>query len=195
MQTTPIYEYKKFKIRGIDKDFNMCECCGKENLKSTVVIENLIDGSIMHFGSTCAYNANKYDSLDAAKEAKKEIQNEIKWHDSLIKECKLFAHRSNVCKEYKKTNNLTPEQAINNSEYIKLFNEQYDLIYKRNMDIKNEYRKVKELKEIQNNCSHSWSPITEKISNFTNEIVGYQKTCCNCKKEVWGSFKKNIESI
>ena len=41
-----------FKILGTDDSVNSCECCGKSNLKFTVIVE--IDGEIKHFGSTCA---------------------------------------------------------------------------------------------------------------------------------------------
>lgn len=41
-----------FKILGVDDSVNSCECCGKSNLKSTVIVE--IDGSVFHYGSVCA---------------------------------------------------------------------------------------------------------------------------------------------
>jgi hypothetical protein len=41
-----------FKILGIDDSVNACECCGKQNLKSTVVVE--VNGEILHYGSVCA---------------------------------------------------------------------------------------------------------------------------------------------
>lgn len=40
------------KILGTDDAVNACECCGKSNLKYTVVVD--VDGEIMHYGSTCA---------------------------------------------------------------------------------------------------------------------------------------------
>lgn len=40
------------KILGIDDSVNVCECCGKSNLKSTVIVE--INGYIFHYGSVCA---------------------------------------------------------------------------------------------------------------------------------------------
>lgn len=67
------YELKNFKILGYTTDFQQCECCGKENLKGTVSILDLNSDVVLHFGTTCAVNANKYDSLEAAKKAKKEV--------------------------------------------------------------------------------------------------------------------------
>lgn len=40
------------RIIGYDDSINTCDCCGKSNLKLTVVVE--IDGEIMHYGTTCA---------------------------------------------------------------------------------------------------------------------------------------------
>lgn len=40
------------KILGYDDSVTSCECCGKSNLKSTVIVD--VDGEIMHYGSTCA---------------------------------------------------------------------------------------------------------------------------------------------
>lgn len=41
-----------FKILGTDDSVNACECCGKANLKYTVVVE--MNGEILHYGSVCA---------------------------------------------------------------------------------------------------------------------------------------------
>lgn len=38
---------------GTDDSVNTCDCCGKKDLKYTVVIE-LDDGEIVYYGSTCA---------------------------------------------------------------------------------------------------------------------------------------------
>lgn len=38
---------------GIDDSVNTCDCCGKSNLKSTVVMQSS-EGEIFHYGSTCA---------------------------------------------------------------------------------------------------------------------------------------------
>ncbi len=41
------------KALGTDDAVNTCDCCGKTNLKFTVVIE-LDDGQIAHYGQVCA---------------------------------------------------------------------------------------------------------------------------------------------
>lgn len=41
------------KILGINDDVTTCECCGRTNLKSTVVIE-IDDEAVVHFGRDCA---------------------------------------------------------------------------------------------------------------------------------------------
>lgn len=41
------------KALGIDDAVSTCDCCGKSNLKFTVVIE-LDDGEIVHYGQVCA---------------------------------------------------------------------------------------------------------------------------------------------
>lgn len=40
------------KILGITDEVNTCECCGRTDLKSTVVLD--LDGAVAHFGSECA---------------------------------------------------------------------------------------------------------------------------------------------
>ena len=67
------YSLKQIKVLGYTTDFNQCECCGKSNLVGTVSILDLTYNVVLHFGTTCAAKADKYDSLEAAKTAKKEI--------------------------------------------------------------------------------------------------------------------------
>lgn len=68
------YSLKSLQIVGYTKDVNTCECCGKEDLKGTVVIRDTMYDTLMHFGTTCAASADKYDTLDAAKRSKVKIQ-------------------------------------------------------------------------------------------------------------------------
>jgi hypothetical protein len=59
------------KALGIDDSVTTCDCCGKSNLKSTVIIE-LDSGEIVHYGSVCAQrNTGK-----APKQIKQEINDE-----------------------------------------------------------------------------------------------------------------------
>ena len=43
-----------YKTLGTDDAVNTCDCCGKSNLKFTVVMECIESGNVVHFGSTCA---------------------------------------------------------------------------------------------------------------------------------------------
>lgn len=79
------YDLKKIKVLGYSTDFNQCECCGKQNLKGTVNILDLDSGVTLHFGSTCAVKADKYDTLEAFNKAKKEISSKIRNHQDLRK--------------------------------------------------------------------------------------------------------------
>lgn len=90
-----IYELKNFKVLGYTTDFQQCECCGRSDLKGTVSILDLNTDVVLHFGSTCAANANKYDTFDAAKRAKKEIRTAIQQYNDDIK----FA--MSVCRKMK----------------------------------------------------------------------------------------------
>lgn len=44
------------KILGINDDVTTCECCGRTNLKATVVLETE-HGDIRHYGRDCAARA------------------------------------------------------------------------------------------------------------------------------------------
>jgi len=60
-----------FKILGTDDAVNTCDCCGKTNLKATVIVE--VDGEILHYGSVCA---TRHTGLNS-KEIKVAIQTEV----------------------------------------------------------------------------------------------------------------------
>jgi len=66
-------ELKKYKVLGYTTDFNSCDCCGKDNLKGTITIIDMDHDVILHFGTSCAAAAEKYDTLQSAQSAKKEI--------------------------------------------------------------------------------------------------------------------------
>lgn len=84
------YELKKIKVLGYTTDFQQCECCGKENLAGTVSILDLDHDVVLHFGTTCAAKADKYDTFDAYRAAKKEINKAI----NVDKDRKDFATRT-----------------------------------------------------------------------------------------------------
>jgi hypothetical protein len=66
----------KFKVKGIDRDFDTCECCGKTNLKKTVVLARLdLDGNemdVVRYGVDCAARATlirrSHKAMDAFAE-------------------------------------------------------------------------------------------------------------------------------
>ena len=60
---------KTYKVIGISKDIQKCDCCGKEDIKKTVVMENMNDGTINYFGTTCATKINgfSYTKLNKVK--------------------------------------------------------------------------------------------------------------------------------
>ena len=77
------YELKEYKILGYTHDFNVCDCCGKSDLKGTIAILAVNYDVVLHFGTTCAAKTDKYDTLDAAKKAKKEIASVVREFDEM----------------------------------------------------------------------------------------------------------------
>jgi hypothetical protein len=41
-------------IIGVNSDKDFCECCGKQGISRVVWIENILDGTVSHYGTTCA---------------------------------------------------------------------------------------------------------------------------------------------
>jgi recombinational DNA repair protein (RecF pathway) len=106
------YELKNIKVLGYTTDFQQCECCGKEDLKGTVSILDLNTDVVLHFGTTCAINADKYDSLNALNEAKKQINSEKKY----FQQAKQFAASMSI-KLKIWSNQLKKEKMI--ADYLK----------------------------------------------------------------------------
>lgn len=73
-----IYELKDIQVLGYTTDFNECECCGKQNLRGTISILDIAHGVVLHFGTSCAAKADKYDTLEAFNKAKREINAEVR---------------------------------------------------------------------------------------------------------------------
>lgn len=69
---------KRFKVLAVNDDRDFCECCGKNNLKRVVWIEDTETNVIQHFGTVCAANPKKAFGLDA--EIKKAVTN---WKNEL----------------------------------------------------------------------------------------------------------------
>jgi predicted metal-binding protein len=68
------YALKQIRVTGISFKVTTCECCGRSDLSKTVVLQEQESGRVLHFGSTCAVNANKYDSYAAAKLAGEQVK-------------------------------------------------------------------------------------------------------------------------
>ena len=57
-----------YAIHGTTDEITVCACCGKKNLRNTVVLEVLEGegvGDLLHFGSHCAARAMGKDKSDA----------------------------------------------------------------------------------------------------------------------------------
>ena len=50
---------KTFQVKGINDEQTYCDCCGKQDLKRVVWIENTETGDIRAFGTSCASNPAK----------------------------------------------------------------------------------------------------------------------------------------
>ena len=59
------------KILGITNDVTQCECCGRNDLKSTVIIATEDSIIIGYFGSTCATNYVAGTGAEIEKRAKR----------------------------------------------------------------------------------------------------------------------------
>jgi hypothetical protein len=49
----------RFVVKGVNDEQNFCCCCGRDNLKRVVWIEDTETGAISHFGTTCAESPAK----------------------------------------------------------------------------------------------------------------------------------------
>lgn len=94
MTNAQTFSFKKIQVLGLTTDFTSCDCCGKENLTKTVAILDLASGVTGHFGVVCAAKIDKYDTLDAAKEAKKEVSKVVRRYNDLVKSAHIMAYKA-----------------------------------------------------------------------------------------------------
>ena len=66
---------KAVKMLGINDEVTTCECCGKTNLKKTVVLS--IDGAQVHYGTQCASRAFRF-GRGACKLTARKIEQEAR---------------------------------------------------------------------------------------------------------------------
>ncbi len=52
----------RFSVLGISDSRTTCDCCGKTNLKRTVALQQLADGSTVYYGTQCAADAMRMPS-------------------------------------------------------------------------------------------------------------------------------------
>ncbi len=67
-----------FRVLGTTDEVSTCDCCGRTGLKSTVALDVVETGDVVHFGVTCAakamhqpvkYVKEQIDAVAAAKRA------------------------------------------------------------------------------------------------------------------------------
>lgn len=81
------------KIKGTTDDVTICGCCGRNDLKETVVCEHE-DGSVSFLGSVCAAKQYRWGRAAVAKDEKREIERIAKDADKARREAMDEAYRS-----------------------------------------------------------------------------------------------------
>lgn len=79
---------RSIKFLGCNDEQLSCDCCGRTDLKKTVVLD--IDGEVVRYGTSCAANAIGWDAKDVRSEAK-EAQDEINRQAWIVSETKARA--------------------------------------------------------------------------------------------------------
>ena len=90
------YDLKNFKVLGYTTDFQKCDCCGRENLKGTVSILDLVYDTVMHYGTGCAASTDKYDTLEANKKAKREVNSAVKAYKESEGRARIYARSAGL---------------------------------------------------------------------------------------------------
>lgn len=85
-----------FRIIGIDDSINVCDCCGKSNLKSTVVVD--INGTLHNYGSVCATRHTGLNAQEIKKAIKREsdgrLEAALKEYDKSMQRAALYNKQS-----------------------------------------------------------------------------------------------------
>jgi len=72
-----------FKVLGITDEKNVCECCGKINLKCTVALDSDSDTGIVYYGRDCAakaiYGNKKSSAVKTVESLAMAIEYAKKW--------------------------------------------------------------------------------------------------------------------
>lgn len=64
----------RYRVLGVNDDIDYCDCCGKQNLKKVVWIEDTETGAIDHFGEVCAKNPAKAFGANIKAEIKDAVK-------------------------------------------------------------------------------------------------------------------------
>ena len=65
-------EFASLSAVHIDDTVTTCDCCGRQNLKATVLMRNAETGAEFHFGRTCAARNSGKTSQQITKEVRAE---------------------------------------------------------------------------------------------------------------------------
>lgn len=90
---------QKYIFKGISENVTECDCCGKMELKKTVVLLNTVTNDFEYFGTTCAKKAANWstDEFKAQKDNYKKEQHIIT-SDENIKNTKGIK-KANICQK------------------------------------------------------------------------------------------------
>lgn len=67
-----------FKVRGWTEEVVTCQCCGREDLKGTVVLEHVETGNIVYYGCVCAGRALGWSAAEARRRLEREGREQLR---------------------------------------------------------------------------------------------------------------------
>lgn len=79
-----MFKYLRYRILGTTDEITTCECCGRTDLKKTIVLDDY-EGNISHYGETCAAKLMKMKINDFKKEYNSSISQLRKDKQDFIK--------------------------------------------------------------------------------------------------------------
>lgn len=75
---------KVFQVLGTTDEVTTCDCCGREDLKGTIVLKYMTEedaGKVVYFGSTCGARAAGWTTKELhakAKDAQREFERQVR---------------------------------------------------------------------------------------------------------------------
>lgn len=90
---------KVFRFAGVTDDVTECGCCGRQNLKRTVVLQPTDGGDAVFYGTTCAAIASGWRERDVKKAADEQAgefyaAKRRAWDDAYYSHPDVVAHRA-----------------------------------------------------------------------------------------------------